>query len=199
MRILMRLIPVCLVLCATFQERAMAVEEPPYDVTLHDGAFEVRSYPSSIVAEVTVGGDQDSAASAGFRLLAHYLFGGNRPQQSLAMTAPVAQFQAGDTWTVRFFMPRNETLASLPVPDDSRVHLRALPAGHFAVVRFSGLAYAGDVAHRTAELESFMMLHHLRAAGPPVLARYNPPWTLWLLRRNEVMIPTGAPMTPATG
>jgi hypothetical protein len=26
------------------------------------------------------------------------------------------------------------------------------------------------------------------AGGPPVFARYNPPWTPWFLRRNEVLI-----------
>jgi hypothetical protein len=25
--------------------------------------------------------------------------------------------------------------------------------------------------------------------GPPSLAQYDPPWTLWFMRRNEVMIP----------
>ena len=155
---------------------------------------------------------QDAAANAGFRLLAHYIFGGNAPRQriaipspveqsrsggqSLAMTAPVTQFQDGTVWMVRFFMPRGYTLETLPVPDDPRVRLRALPQAEMAVVRFSGLAYAGDVARRTTELEEFMAARHLRPAGPPVLARYNPPWTLWFLRRNEVMIPVAATHTP---
>ena len=29
----------------------------------------------------------------------------------------------------------------------------------------------------------------LEAAGPPVLAQYDPPWTPGLLRTNEVLIP----------
>jgi hypothetical protein len=30
---------------------------------------------------------------------------------------------------------------------------------------------------------------HWQAIGAPSLAQYDPPWTLWFLRRNEVMIP----------
>jgi hypothetical protein len=69
------------------------------------------------------------------------------------------------------------------------VHLRATPPARFATIRFSGLARPDDVAAKTAELSSWMQQRHLRQAGPASLAQYNPPWTLWFLRRNEVMIP----------
>ena len=174
--------------------------------------LEVEILSASDIREREPLAETNAAANAGFRLLAHYIFGGNAPRQriaipspveqsrsggqSLAMTAPVTQFQDGTVWMVRFFMPRGYTLETLPVPDDPRVRLRALPQAEMAVVRFSGLAYAGDVARRTTELEEFMAARHLRPAGPPVLARYNPPWTLWFLRRNEVMIPVAATHTP---
>ena len=74
-----------------FGTDAMAVEEPAFRSVLHEGAFEVRDYPALVVAEVTVSGDQKEAASKGFRLLAGYIFGGNKRRQSIAMTAPVAQ------------------------------------------------------------------------------------------------------------
>ena len=75
---------------------AMAVEEPGFETVVSDGAFEVRDYPSLIVAEVTVSGEQREAANAGFRLLAAYIFGGNTTKASIAMTAPVAQEPAGE-------------------------------------------------------------------------------------------------------
>jgi hypothetical protein len=190
----------------------MAVEEAPYRVVLQDGAFEVREYPAQIAAEVSVGGDQDQAGNSGFRLLAGYIFGGNHTREAIAMTAPVVQSGGADrskgvsipmtapvvqteqqgTWTVRFIMPRTATLASLPVPNDPRVHLVQVPASSQAVLRFSGLAFASDVAARTAELRAKIAAHHLQPIGPPSLARFNPPWTLWFLRRNEVMIPLQA-------
>jgi hypothetical protein len=202
---IVRLVLSGLFLAATLHGNpAMAVEEPPFTVVLQDGAFELRDYPSLIVAEVTVSGGQKEAANRGFRLLAGYIFGGNSRRQSIAMTAPVAQEPAGeriamtapvsqtrdaDTWRVRFTMPGRYSLADLPAPNDPRVSLKAAPAGRFAVLRFSGLAEPNAVDGKIAALGVWVSAHHLRAVGPASLAQYNPPWTLWFMRRNEVMIP----------
>lgn len=185
---------------------AMAVEEPAFQTVLKDGAFEIRDYPELAVAEVTVIGEQKEAAQKGFRLLAAYIFGANRRKQGIAMTAPVAQeptnekiamtapvtqTQTAGEWVVRFTMPSAYSLETLPEPSDARVRLRVTPSARFAVVRFSGLARPDDVATNTAELSAWMQNRHLRDAGPASLAQYNPPWTPWFMRRNEVMIPIG--------
>ncbi|UGB37222.1 SOUL family heme-binding protein [Frateuria soli] len=183
---------------------AMAVETPPYKEVRRDGDFEVRDYPALVVAEVTVDGDQKEAANKGFRLLAGYIFGANRTRQGIAMTAPVAQEAVGEkiamtapvaqtqsaagTWVVRFTMPRAWSLETLPVPDDSRVTLRRTEPARFAVLRFSGLARPDDVRTRSDELLAWVKSHDLHATGRVTLAQYNPPWTLWFMRRNEVMV-----------
>jgi hypothetical protein len=183
---------------------ALAVEEPAFRTIVHDGAYEVRDYPALVVAEVTKTGDQKTAANSGFRLLAGYIFGGNKRRASIAMTAPVAEQPAGESipmtapvtetgtgrrWVVQFTMPSAYTLATLPEPNDPRVHLRATPPARIAVIRFSGLAEPGEVATKTQELRSWMAGRRLRDAGPASLAQYDPPWTLWFARRNEVLIP----------
>lgn len=185
----------------------MAVEEPPFTSVLQDGDFEVRDYPPLVVAEVTVTGAQKEAASKGFRLLAGYIFGGNKQQQKIAMTAPVDQQPAGekiamtapvtqiadaDRWIVRFTMPHSYTLDTLPQPDDPQVQLKTLPAQRFAVLRFSGLAAKEDVDAKFAELVAATKARQLRVVGPATLAQYSPPWTLWFMRRNEVMLPVDA-------
>lgn len=183
----------------------MAAPEPPFTLRLEEGDFAVRSYPGLVVAEVSVSGDRSSAARQGFRLLAGYIFGGNTRKASIAMTAPVLQEPAGSTkiamtapvlqsgadksWTVRFVMPTGSTLENLPKPNNSRVRLLALPPTQMAVVRFSGLVWPSTITARTAALQDFIRKHRLKAAGAPALAQYNPPWTLWFLRRNEMMIP----------
>ena len=181
----------------------MAVEEPPYRLVFHEGAFEVRDYPALAVAEVTVGGDQKQAAYRGFRMLAAYIFGGNTRGESIAMTAPVVQTPstwnrtvtpAVDTqtvgkWIVRFTMPMRFSLVTLPAPKDAGVKLRLAPPSRVAVLKFSGLAGRDEVQAKAHELGAWLIQRHLRSIGPVSLAQYDPPWTLWFLRRNEVMIP----------
>ena len=199
-----RYVWVAAMLVATVAGAAMAVEEPKFTPVLREGDFELRDYPALVVAEVTVTGDQKEAASKGFRLLAGYIFGGNKRRQSIAMTAPVAQQAASQkiamtapvaqtqttagAWVVRFTMPSAYTLQTLPVPDDASVNLRNIAPARFAVLRFSGLAQPADVEARSNELLGLVKSHRLRVIGAVTLAQYNPPWTLWFLRRNEVMV-----------
>jgi hypothetical protein len=188
------------------RERAhsVAIEEPKFDLILKDGEFEVRDYAASVVAEVTVTGDQQQAGSKGFRLLAGYIFGGNAKHDTIAMTAPVTKMAKGETiamtapvtqieddgqWLVRFTMPSKFALIDLPEPNDKAVTIRALPSARFAVLRFSGLAGEMKVASMKKKLLEIVKVRGMLPVGPSSIAQYNPPWTLWFLRRNEVMVP----------
>jgi hypothetical protein len=167
----------------------MAVEEPVFELAKQEGAFEVRIYPALVAAQVSVNGTRSEAVNAGFRLLADYIFGNNQGKQKIAMTAPVMQTQTDGAWTVQFVMPKTYTLQTLPTPNNAQVRLVQLPPKRFAVLRFSGLASEADIAEKTTALNAFIDKHQLRRAGAPTLARYNPPWTPWFMRRNEIMIP----------
>jgi hypothetical protein len=197
-------IPILIFALVFFGGAAMADEDIAFTVVTHDGDFEVRDYPAFIVSQVIVTGSRDEASTEGFKLLADYIFGGNTRRQSIAMTAPVVQKPAagekiamtapvaqsgGDgAWTVRFTMPSAYTLATLPRPNDPRVQLVPVPSQRYAVVRFSGLAKVTEVERRTDALKGFMQRQKLTGEGVASLARYDPPWTLWFMRRNEVWI-----------
>ena len=185
---------------------AMAVEEPKYTVLEKTPPFELRSYSPMILAEVQVEGDLDEASSQGFRLIAAYIFGQNQVSEkismtapvvveeqavkdaSIAMTAPVSIESNAGKWTVSFVMPGEYSMESLPKPLNSKVKLRQIPAVKRAVIGFSGFYNENKVAERTVELEEWMKTKNLQAASIPKFARYNPPWTLPFMRRNEIMI-----------
>jgi len=190
----------------TFIGAAMATEEPKYSVLEKGPPFEVRSYAPMIVAEVQVEGDLDDASSQGFRLIAAYIFGQNQVNEKIAMTAPVTvedqavksakiamtapvgiESKAGK-WTVSFVMPAEYTMESIPKPINPLVQLRQIPTVKKAVISFTGFYNQQKVAEKTLELEQWMKVRNLQSAGTPNFARYNPPWTLPFLRRNEVMI-----------
>jgi hypothetical protein len=93
---------------------------------------------------------------------------------------------------VSFVMPAGETLESLPVPDDARVTLRAVPEELGAALRYSGRWTETGYRQRLAQLEQALSEEGVRAAGTPRWARFDPPWTPWFLRRNEVVVPIEA-------
>ncbi len=178
------------------------VEQPKYQVTASDGSIEVRAYGPMIVAEAEVKGERKVAIREGFRLIAAYIFGANKPNAKIAMTAPVQQQSAqkiamtapvtqrtdGKSWTVRFVMPSNWTIETLPGPNDPRVILKPVPAKRMVAIRFSGTANDALVQAKTSELRKYASDHQLATIGEPLLAFYNPPWTLPFFRRNEIML-----------
>ena len=200
-----RLFPALLL--AMLTAYAMAIEEPEYSVTEQSAPFELRTYRPRIVAEVVVAGSMEEASSMGFRLLANYIFGNNTSgsggsekiqmtapvsmeprSERISMTAPVSMQESDGRWRVSFVMPSRYTMETLPRPNNAAVTLRQIPETRYAVIRFSGLAGAEKVAQKTADLQAWLTEKGLRATGAPELARYNPPWTLPFLRRNEIMV-----------
>lgn len=178
------------------------VEQPEYKITASEGSIQIREYGPMIAAEAEVKGERKPAISGGFRLIAAYIFGANAPntkiamtapveqqrRQKIAMTAPVTQQAASGAWTVRFIMPKSWTMETLPAPTDARVKLVAVPAKRMVVIRFSGTTDDRLIAAKTTELRKYAETHGLTTVGEPVLAFYNPPWTLPFFKRNEVML-----------
>jgi hypothetical protein len=106
----------------------------------------------------------------------------------ISMTAPVGVQQANDGWKVYFVMPSQYDLETLPKPNNPLVSIKQMPSQKFAIVRFSGLVDEEKMAKKVVELTYWIESKKLKMIGTPELARYNPPWTLPFLRRNEVMI-----------
>ena len=199
----------------------MAIEEPRYDVIVSQPPFELRHYAPTLIAQTIVDGDMDSASSQGFRLIANYIFGNNiavgsdqaakiamttpvtvEPQSSkIAMTAPVTiEPQSGDTrvsvahqWRIHFVMPSQYTLATIPKPNNNAVTLHELPRKYMAVYRYSGFNTQARVQEKTEEALAWAKQQSLKVVGTPQLSRYDPPWTLPMFRRNEIMVEVAAP------
>ena len=166
-----------------------SVEEPPSTVLDHVGAVEIRQYGERVAAQTVVDADVLAARSAGFRRIAGYIFGGNRAQASIAMTAPVAQAAGEGGQVIQFFMPSSYALGSLPAPRDPAVQLVTAPAQAMAVLRFSGSIAPDAVGAKQQALLDALRGSAWRADGAVVAWFYDPPWTLPPFRRNEVAVP----------
>jgi DNA gyrase inhibitor GyrI len=187
-------------------EPTMAIEKPPHRVVQQVQGIEVREYPPYLVAETEVSGSREEAGNAGFRRLADYIFGKNRGEKKIAMTAPVAQQEGAkiamtapvsqqerpdrgpSTWVVQFMMPSEYTRDTLPEPLDAAIQFREVPARRVAVLRYSGTWSEERYLEKLAELRAAMEKAGLRGVGEPVWARYDPPFMPWFLRTNEILI-----------
>jgi hypothetical protein len=202
-----REITAVLFLMLTVANTAMAIEEAPYTVITADGIFELREYAPQILAEITVDGDLEGAGSKAFRPLFAYISGANKARSKIAMTAPVSQEQPGEKitmtapvsqqraqgqWAVSFMMPAAFTMDTLPAPLDPRITLRQVPARLVAAVRYSGFWSEEKYLLHMEKLGKWITDKGFAVSGEPIWARYNSPFTLWFLRRNEVLIPVTA-------
>ena len=188
----------------------MATEEPQFSTIEKSEAFELRAYAPQLVAEVKVEGDLDTASSQGFRLIAAFIFGQNQVSEKISMTVPVGIETAQSTkiamtvpvgieaskdsakginqWVFSFVMPSEYTMATLPKPLNPLVTIRELPAQKRAAITFSGFYNEAKVLEKTKALEEWIKSKQWQAIGNPQFARYNPPWSIPFMRRNEILI-----------
>ena len=186
---------------------AVATEQPKYEVLEQYGNVELRRYQPMLIAETWVDGSMSNASGRGFRILADFIFGNNtaaaghsqeiamtspvtmQPQaEEIAMTAPVTMQQESGRWRVHFVMPSAYTYETLPQPNNPQVKVRQVPAIDYAVVSFSGFAGDKRTAQIAEALLAWMLENGLTPLANPEVARYDPPWRLPFMRRNEVMI-----------
>jgi effector-binding domain-containing protein len=175
--------------------------EPPFTMITTQKNISIRQYPPLAVAQIEVEGNRETAVDTGFRLLADYIFGQNVEGKKMEMIAPVieqgipshpsvyAQEHKLDAnkWLIQFFMPINQPIESLPKPINEAIKLTTLPAKKLIVIRFSGRGDQSSLLHQLNELDQFIAENDVKVKGEPMLAFYNPPWTIPFFKRNEIM------------
>lgn len=206
-----------------FNLPAMAYEEPKYQVLFKSNEFEIRQYAPMLIAEVTVDGDMDQASSKGFRLIADYIFGNNQAagksesekismtapvtiepvSSKIEMTAPVTVSPSGDDsnlknsrqWLVNFVMPSQYNLANIPKPNNPQVVLKQIPEKYVVVYNYSGFNTQSKVQENSDKTMAWINQQGLKTIGAAQLSRYDPPWTLPMFRRNEIMVEIKKPLS----
>lgn len=182
---------------------SFATEEPSYTTLRTFPEFEIRQYSRYTVAEVIVAPPASDAGNRAFPILAGYIFGDNKGErklamtapvtqtpapQKLAMTAPVTQSAAKDGILVQFVLPKDINMANAPVPLDPRVMLREVAPMRVAVIRYSGFWSESNYDKHLSKLQQALRGANIAWRGEPVLSRYNGPMTPWFMRRNEIWL-----------
>lgn len=181
----------------------MAIEEPKYTVESKNSTYEIRNYNSTLVAETVIEETFEEAGNKAFRVLADYIFGNNKAKakismtapvtqeaqaEKIAMTAPVSQVKSSKGFLVQFTMPEKYNLQTVPEPIDPRVSLREIPARKVAVFSYTGSWSKERFDQKLAEFQKALQRDGVPTVGEPVFARFNSPFQIWFLRRNEIWL-----------
>jgi hypothetical protein len=185
---------------------AQALEQPQYTVIQKSELYEIRKYEPYIVAEVVVPGPESEAGGQAFSLLGGYIFGKNKGERKLEMTAPVVQTPVAapasstkiemtapvvqtptqNGFLVQFMMPSAYTLATLPEPLDAKVKLRQVEGKTVAAHTYSGGWSQSNYDEHLGILKTAIAKDGVKTTGEPLYSRYNAPFTPWFLRKNEI-------------
>jgi hypothetical protein len=180
-------------------------EEQPFEVVRRYDGFELRRYPSHVVAEVIVDQPFEKAGNTAFRYLFRYITGQNRSRTSVAMTAPVVQSDGAAQkvamtapviqhvtqeggYAVAFVLPASMTEEAAPEPTDPQVSIRTVLPSLAAVTRYSGRWSKDSYERHCRRLLQAIEAEGLKPVGTPRFARFDPPFKPWFLRRNEVVV-----------
>jgi len=161
-------------------------EKQKYRVVHSEKDFEIRFYPSAILA--TVYSDARSykeLATPGFRKLAGYIFGGNESDTKISMTSPVHMDM--NQASMSFVMPSSFSEANLPKPDDPGVKIERTDDVYVAAVRFGGYATNKDISNYSEKLKTLLEEKGIRWYGNFRYLGYNPPFQPFG-RRNEIIV-----------
>ncbi|KAG7372014.1 SOUL heme-binding domain containing protein [Nitzschia inconspicua] len=190
-----------------FLETPEGLEEPPYTVVETCDLYEIRDYDGYSVASTAVSTTSDSASMEGvangqaFNLLAAYLFGGNEAQKQMSMTTPVTTTSSGE---MRFYLapmpggfpaPAVSKSGASTTDSNVAVDIVEVPPARLAIRKFTGFVTDGEVARQKDTLLQALEMDGVEldvphgAVVPHVVFQYNPPYTLPIVRRNEIAVP----------
>lgn len=161
-------------------------EKQKYSVILSEKEFEIRFYPSAILATVySDARNYRELAYPGFRKLAGYIFGGNESETRISMTSPVHMDMS--TASMSFVMPSAFSEDNLPKPDDPGVKIERTEDVYVAAIRFGGYASDKDIRRYSEKLQSLLAIKGIKWYGNFRYLGYNPPFQPFG-RRNEIIV-----------
>jgi len=163
-------------------------EEQKYTVVLTEKDFEIRFYPATTLATISLNAKTyEELSGAGFRKLAGYIFGGNETNTSISMTSPVHMDINDTASTMSFVMPSSYNEGNLPKPNDPNVLIQKTADDYVAVIQFNGFASDKKLKFYSEKLQNMLKEKGIAAFGHYRFLGYNPPFQ-FIGRRNEVIV-----------
>ena len=177
----MKKIILILVSILALNSQTMAYEEANYEIVKENKKYEIRKYPDRLVIET------NSIKGNGFRKLFNYISGNNEKNQEIKMTVPVTQEIKNGNMTMQFYLPSKFNKDNAPKPSNSEIKVLTIEGGYYAAIKYSGRSSDKNFSKNKDILEKELKQDNITIISPPIRASYNSPFTLPMLKRNEVM------------
>ena len=159
----------------------MAYEEANYEIVKENKNYEIRKYPDRLVIET------NSIEGNGFRKLFNYISGNNEEKKEIKMTVPVTQEIKNGNMKMQFYLPSKFNKDNVPKPSNPEIKILNIEGGYYAVIKYSGRSSDKNFLKNKEILEKELKKDNITILSPPIRASYNSPFTLPMLKRNEVM------------
>ncbi len=160
----------------------MAYEESKYEIVKKNEIFEIRKYSDRLAVE-TIEHNQNS----GFRKLFNYISGNNKTNEEIKMTTPVTRVKKNGNMTMQFYLPLKFDKNNVPKPTGDDIKVVNIEGGYYASIIYSGRSTKKNFIKHKDILEKELFKNNISIISQPIRATYNSPFTIPLLRRNEVM------------
>ena len=177
----MKKILLILISVIALNSQSMAYEEANYEVVKENKNYEIRKYSDRLVIET------NSMQGNGFRKLFNYISGNNEQKEEIKMTVPVTQEIKNGNMTMQFYLPSKFNKDNAPKPSNSDIKILTIEGGYYAVIGYSGRSSDKNFLKNKDILEKQLKQDNIEILSPPIRASYNSPFTLPILKRNEVM------------
>jgi DNA gyrase inhibitor GyrI len=177
----MKKILLVLILISTLGSHTMAYEEANYEIISENKNYEIRKYFDRLVIET------DSTEGNGFRKLFNYISGNNEEKKEIKMTVPVTQENKDGNMKMQFYLPSKFNKDNTPKPSNPEIKVLNIEGGYYAVIKYSGRSSDKNFIKNKNILEKELKKDDIVILSPPIRASYNSPFTLPMLKRNEVM------------
>ena len=177
----MKKILLILISVITLNSQSMAYEEANYEVVKENKNYEIRKYSDRLVVET------NSTQGNGFKKLFNYISGNNEQNEEIKMTVPVTQEIKNGNITMQFYLPSKFNKDNTPKPSNPEIEILTIEGGYYAVIKYSGRSSDKNFLKNKNILEKALKQDNIVLLSPPIKASYNSPFTLPILKRNEVM------------
>ena len=177
----MKKIILILVSILALNSQTMAYEEANYEIVKENKKYEIRKYPDRLVIET------NSIKGNGFRKLFNYISGNNEKNQEIKMTVPVTQEIKNGNMTMQFYLPSKFNKDNAPKPSNSEIKILTIEGGYYAAIKYPGRSSDKNFLKNKDILEKELKQDNIIILSSPIRASYNSPFTLPMLKRNEVM------------